>query len=99
MGGVRKNPIWKLVDDETFIRLYDLGLLDEIAVRNVAIKQEFARLRRERNSTEAIAVLARQEFRSFSRVRQIVFTPSPLDELVPGKNGGANRKKQRRGNR
>ena len=93
MGFARKNPIWKLVDDETFIQLYDLGLLDEIAVRNVAIKQEFARLRKERNSTEAIAELARKEFRSFSHVRKIIYTPSPLDELVPGKNGKPIRRK------
>lgn len=86
MGSMLENPICDLVDDKTFARLCELGLLDEIAVRNVAIKREFARLKRDIGSTEAIANLARKFYRSFSRVRVIVYMPSPLDELVPGEN-------------
>ena len=105
MPDVPENPICQLINDETFMRLYELGLLNEIAVRNIEIKKEFARLRQGKNSTEAIAELARRVYRqpnphrlSFSHVRKIIYTPSPLDELVTGKNGRPNRKKQRRGN-
>lgn len=94
MPGIPKNPIYELVDDETFSRLFDLGMLNEIAVRNVEIKQEFARLRQEASSTEAIAELARRVYRaptphrlSFSQVKKIIYVPSSLDELVSKGNG------------
>ena len=83
MVSIPENPICDLIDDETFTRLYELGLLDEIAVRNVAIKRGFARLRQEADATEAIAELARIYYRSFSRIREIIYKPSLLDELVP----------------
>lgn len=97
MGNIPKNPICDLIDDKTFVRLCELGLLDEIAVRNVAIKKEYARLRQQKDATQAIAELARKYYRSFSRVRLIVYMPSPLDELVPRKNSKP--RKMRRKNR
>ena len=84
-GAGRKNPICDLIDDKTFARLYEAGLLNEIAVRNLRMKKRFADLKNEADATGIIADLARQYYRSFSQVRKIIYTPSPLDELVSAK--------------
>ncbi len=99
MASAPKNPIYDLIDDETFARLYELGLLNENAVRDLKIKKEFARLKNKADATGIIADLARQFYRSFSRVRQIIYTPSPLDELVRKKNDKPTKKQPRKDNK
>ncbi len=98
MGSVPENPICDLIDNETFGRLHEAGLLNEIAVRNLRIKKRFADLKNEADATGIIADLARQYYRSFSQVRKIIYTPSRLDELVAGKKGRSAKKRQRRTN-
>ena len=96
MRDVPENPLCELVDDETFVRLYELGLLNESTLTKIKRKIEFLRLREELgSSTAAIAEIARREFREFSTIRQAVYRRIPADDLLHPSKDGKHRKEDK----
>ncbi len=77
------NPIHSLLDDATFERLDELGLLHEGALERLVMKRQFHALRKDLGSaTDAIRELGRMKHLSFSRVREIVYSRHPFDDLI-----------------
>ena len=62
-----------ILNDNKFKEFYSLGLIDEIAVRNLKIKYEYSKLRKNNSMYSAIAILSSKYFLSFDSINSILF--------------------------
>ncbi len=62
-----------ILNDNKFKEFYSLGLIDEIAVRNLKIKYEYAQLRKTNSMFSAISILSSKYFLSFDSINSILF--------------------------
>jgi len=76
------NPIAEILPNRTFTTLQRAGLLDEVVVRNIRIKRRFHDLRSDHGAYETLDILAAEENRSVSLIRQVVYTHTRLDILL-----------------
>lgn len=72
------NPLVDLIDDETYQILSQLGLLNEIKVRDYSIQKEFRALRKKKISAGDAIEQIRNEYPylQFDTIRKIVYTPN-----------------------
>jgi hypothetical protein len=80
-----------LLFDPNLKVLYDLGFIDEIAVRNHIINSEFKQLRKTHSQIEAIFLLSQKYHLAFGTINSIIFRRRSrkslhLDKLLKGLN-------------
>lgn len=69
-----KNPVRDLVDNKTYARLSEHGLLNKTAIRNYQIRCRFAELRKEMGAGDAIDTIREQyPYIQFDTIRKIVY--------------------------
>lgn len=62
-----------LFEDSKFNQFYNLGLIDDIALRNLSIKLEYRKLRKTKSMPAAIEHLSQKYFLSFDSINSILF--------------------------
>lgn len=62
-----------ILNDNKFKEYYSLGLIDDIAVRNLKIKNEYAKLRKQHPMFASISILSSKYFLSFDSINSILF--------------------------
>lgn len=62
-----------LFEDSKFKQYYNLGLIDDIALRNLTIKAEYRKLRKTKTMLEAFEALSQKYFLSFDSINSILF--------------------------
>lgn len=62
-----------LLSDNKFKELYSLGLIDDIALRNLQIKRDYNQLRKSSSMVESISQLSQKYFLSFDSINSILF--------------------------
>lgn len=62
-----------LFEDSKFKQFYNLGLIDDIALRNLTIKSDYRKLRQTKTMLEAFEVLSQRYFLSFDSINSILF--------------------------
>ncbi|WP_437346711.1 hypothetical protein [Melioribacter sp. OK-6-Me] len=62
-----------ILEDNKFREYYSLGLIDDIAVRNLKIKNEYAELRKQHSTFASISILSSKYFLSFDSINSILF--------------------------
>ncbi len=62
-----------LISDNKFKELYSLGLIDDIALRNLQIKKDYKQLRKSHTMIESISQLSQKYFLSFDSINSILF--------------------------
>ena len=65
--------IYDLLSDPNLKVLYDLGFIDEIAVRNHIINSEFKQLRKTNSQIESIFLLSHKYHLAFGTINSIIF--------------------------
>lgn len=72
--------IAEMVDEETLERLRAAGVVDEIALRDHQIREDFQAMRLERGARFAIYDLARRNYIGVKAVEKIVYRPKPTEK-------------------
>lgn len=67
------EEIKNLVSDSKFAKLYSLGLIDEIGLRNLIIKTEYKRIRKSKSLYDSINILSNSFNLSEAAINSIVF--------------------------
>lgn len=67
------EEIKSLVSDSKFAKLYSLGLIDEIGLRNLIIKTEYKRIRKSKSLYDSINILSNRFNLSEAAINSIVF--------------------------
>lgn len=67
------EEIKNLVSDSNFTKLYSLGLIDEIGLRNLIIKTEYKRIRKSKSLYDSINILSNRFNLSEAAINSIVF--------------------------
>lgn len=62
-----------LLSDNKFKELYSLGLIDDIALRNLQIKKDYFQLRKSHSMIDSISALTQKYFLSFDSINSILF--------------------------
>jgi len=70
---LEKLNIDHLLTDNKFKEFYSLGLIDEIALRNLQIKNDYNQLRKSHSMIESISQLSQKYFLSFDSINSILF--------------------------
>lgn len=70
---LEKLNIDHLLTDNKFKEFYSLGLIDEIALRNLQIKNDYNQLRKSHSMIESISELSQKYFLSFDSINSILF--------------------------
>ena len=70
---LEKLNIDHIVGDNKFKELYSLGLIDDIALRNLQIKKDYNQLRKSHSMIESISQLSQKYFLSFDSINSILF--------------------------
>jgi Mor family transcriptional regulator len=70
---LEKLNIDNLLTDNKFKEFYSLGLIDEIALRNLQIKNDYNQLRKSHSMIESISQLSQKYFLSFDSINSILF--------------------------
>ncbi len=70
---LEKLNIEHLLTDNKFKEFYSLGLIDEIALRNLQIKNDYNQLRKSHSMIESISQLSQKYFLSFDSINSILF--------------------------
>lgn len=70
---LEKLNIDHLLTDNKFKELYSLGLIDDIALRNLQIKKDYNQLRKSHSMIESISQLSQKYFLSFDSINSILF--------------------------
>lgn len=70
---LEKLNIDHLLTDNKFKEFYSLGLIDEIALRNLQIKNDYNKLRKSHSMIESISQLSQKYFLSFDSINSILF--------------------------
>jgi len=70
---LEKLNIDHLLADNKFKEFYSLGLIDEIALRNLQIKNDYNQLRKSLSMIESISQLSQKYFLSFDSINSILF--------------------------
>jgi len=70
---LEKLNIDHLLTDNKFKELYSLGLIDDIALRNLKIKNDYHQLRKSHSMVESISQLSQKYFLSFDSINSILF--------------------------
>ncbi len=65
----------KLTTDSKFQEYLSLGLIDNIALRNLKIKSDYSNLRKTHPMFESIHILSLKYFLSFDSINSILFRP------------------------
>lgn len=71
----RPLNIKELKTNPFYHRLKSFDLIDEIALRNLQIKEEYKRLRESKSLWDSIEVLSRKYHLSHDRIKSILFRP------------------------
>lgn len=82
---LEKLNIDHLLTDNKFKEFYSLGLIDEIALRNLQIKNDYNQLRKSHSMIESISQLSQKYFLSFDSINSILFrerNKKPVLELT-----------------
>jgi len=67
------NPIRHIIDDERLESLRRMGLIDEVELRNVKIRQEYRELLRKYGSARAKEMLSERYFLSIKSIESILY--------------------------
>lgn len=69
------NPLKDLISDDLFLKLMDLGVLDEKGLRDHAIRERFRALRMKGMSTGAAIEMLREDYPylQFDTLRKIIY--------------------------
>jgi len=69
------NPLKDLISDDLFLKLMNLGVLDEKGLRDHAIRERFRALRMKGMSTSAAIEILREDYPylQFDTLRKIVY--------------------------
>lgn len=80
------NPIKQIVNDDLYVKLIQLNLLNEKVIRDFQIKRRYLELRRTGlRSAEAIeAVLDDYPYLQFDTVRKIIYSVKLPEEMILG---------------
>jgi len=70
---LEKLNIDHIMGDNKFKELYSLGLIDDIALRNLQIKKDYNQLRKSLSMIESISQLSQKYFLSFDSINSILF--------------------------
>jgi len=72
MNDIQLN-INHLFEDSKFKQFYNLGLIDDIALRNITIKSEYRKLRKTKSMPQSIEILSQTYFLSCDTINSILF--------------------------
>ena len=67
------DDINKILEDPRFHTLKSHGLIDEIALRNLKIKDEYKKLRKSHSQVDSIFILSQNHNLSFDSINTILF--------------------------
>lgn len=70
---ISKLNIAQLLNDNKFREFYSLGIIDDIALRNLSIKNDYEKLRKVHSMIESISLLFEKYFLSFDSINSILF--------------------------
>jgi len=79
---ITKHEISQIQSDSKFKAYKDLGLIDELALRNLKIKLEYCELRKTHNQIESIFILSEKYNRSFDSINTILFRKRNLKPIT-----------------
>lgn len=79
------NPIHQIVPDDLYLKLEQLNLLNQKAIRDLQIKRRYLQLREAGvRSAEAIeAILEEYAYLQFDTVRKIIYSVKLPEEMLP----------------
>lgn len=78
---ITKHEISQIQSDSKFKAYKDLGLIDELALRNLKIKSEYCELRKTYNQIESFLILSEKYNRSFDSINTILFRKRNLKPI------------------
>ena len=79
----KKQNIESLLSDKKFLKFQSLGLIDEIALRNLRIKSEYRSLKKSVSMYEAIFQLSEKYSLSTDSINSILFRKRRRKNLAP----------------
>ena len=80
---INNLQIEQIISDSKFKEYLSLGLIDDIALRNLKIKSEYSQLRKSHSMFDAIYILADNYFLSPDSINSILFRPRNKKNILP----------------